>query len=210
MSGVFLVGVGMTAFGKFTDLSVKAMTSLALDRALTDAGCGPEAIEAAFFANSTQGVLEGQNSIRGQIALGAAGLNGIPIVNVDNACASGGTAFHLACAHVRSGLGDVALALGCEKMYSTNKEKTFSVFNGGWDAEEAPRIVARLKHLGEDVLPPAGTEEPEPKSAFLDIYAALASFCRETRNVPDRQDFRIFFLTRMCAVWHTYVHASQS
>ena len=53
----------------------------------------------------------------------------------------------------------------------------------------------------------ARLKEQYGAAAFDEI---LASFCRETRNVPDGQDFRIFFLTRMCAVWHTYVHASQS
>lgn len=187
MKDVFLAGIGMTAFGKFEDLSVKALTRMALERALADAGCGREAVGAAFFANATQGVMEGQNSIRGQVALAAAGLAGIPVVNVDNACAGGATAFHLACAHVAAGFSDVALALGCEKMYSTDKEKTFSVFTGGWDVAEAPRIVARLEALGAGVSPPDGFQQSGQKSPFLDIYAALAKFHMKTYGLTARQ-----------------------
>ncbi len=49
--------------------------------------------------------MEGQQMIRGQIALRAMGIGGIPVVNVENACASGSTAFYLAVNFVRAGRG---------------------------------------------------------------------------------------------------------
>ena len=68
-------------------------------------------------------MLEGQNTVRGQIALRSLGLHGIPITNVENACASGSTALLQATAWLRAGLADVALAVGAEKMFFPEKNK---------------------------------------------------------------------------------------
>ena len=55
------------------------------------------------------------------------GIDSIPIYNVENACASGSTAFHLAIQNLRAGNSDVALALGAEKMNIADKIKAFSL-----------------------------------------------------------------------------------
>ena len=89
MSDVYVVGVGMTPFGKFLDKSVKELTRDAVVAALADAGIGRERIDAAFFANAAQSAMEGQFMVGGEIALRDCGITGIPIVNVENACASG-------------------------------------------------------------------------------------------------------------------------
>ena len=62
--------------------------------ALEDSGLTRNDIEAAWFSNSGWGIFSVQHSIRGQVAITANGLQGIPITNVENACASGSTAFH--------------------------------------------------------------------------------------------------------------------
>ena len=95
---VFIAGVSMTAFGKRPDDSVKSLTAEAVTAALSDAGATVADIEAAWFSNTRQPMLEGQNTVRGQIALRPLGLTGIPVVNVENACASGSTALHQAMA----------------------------------------------------------------------------------------------------------------
>ena len=93
MSGdVFIAGISMTRFGKRPDQSVKSLTAEAVTAALADAGAAVGDIEAAWFSNTRQPMLEGQNTVRGQIALRPLGLTGIPVVNVENACASGSTA----------------------------------------------------------------------------------------------------------------------
>ena len=86
---VYLVGIGMTKFGSLPDKSVKDIAGNAVNAALMDAGIGIDEIEAAYFANATQGALEGQHMIPGQVALRSIGLQGVPVVNVENACASG-------------------------------------------------------------------------------------------------------------------------
>ena len=99
---VYLVGIGMTKFGPLPDKSVKDIAGNAVNAALSDAGIGISDIEAAYFANATQGALEGQYMIPGQVALRSIGLQGVPVVNVENACASASTAFSLACKDIRS------------------------------------------------------------------------------------------------------------
>ncbi len=130
MEEVYVVGVGMTHFGRHLDKDMKALSREAVEAALRDADLRPQDLQAAFFGNTSQGHMEGQHMIRGQIALRAMGIGRIPVVNVENACASGSSAFVLACNHVRSGAGDVALALGVEKMVSTDKARMFSTARG--------------------------------------------------------------------------------
>src|SRR5579883_1454544 len=104
---IYIVGVGMTRFGKLWDWSVKDLTKAAVTAALADAGCQREDIQAAFVAQTTQGDLEGQTFIRGPIALRAMGFQGIPMLTVENACASGSTALWDAINYIRSGAGDL-------------------------------------------------------------------------------------------------------
>lgn len=66
-SQVYVVGIGMTPFGKHLDQTIKGLTASATSMALKDAGCTGKEVQAAFFANSTQGHMEGQDMIRGQI-----------------------------------------------------------------------------------------------------------------------------------------------
>ena len=129
MQEIYVVGVGMTPFGRHLDKSLKQLTSLAVGDALKDAGCTPSQVDVAFVGNTVQGFMEGQLFIRGQIALLPLGFDGVPIHNVENACATASSAFHLAVTQLRAGMADVAMAVGVEKMYSTDKAKMFSIFD---------------------------------------------------------------------------------
>ncbi|TMH31066.1 MAG: thiolase family protein [Betaproteobacteria bacterium] len=175
MTTVFVAGVGMTRFGRHLDRSVKDLVREAVDAALADAGCDAAALEAAYFANTTQGYFEGQHFIRGQIALRAMGIGGIPVVNLENACASGSTALNLATTFLRAGEGDVALAIGVDKMYSPDKARMFAAFDSGWDITTADANKETLLRLGKGCPVPPGTTSEKPYSVFMDIYAA---FCR--------------------------------
>src|SRR3546814_3174298 len=118
MEEIFIVGVGMTRFGKHRDRSVKSLVAEAVGNALSDANAQQGDVGAAVFSNISQGIMEGQHAIRGQVALRSMGFSEIPIVNVENACAGGATALHQAAMMLRAGLTDVALAIGVEKMRS--------------------------------------------------------------------------------------------
>ena len=108
----FVIGVGMTAFAKpgTKDGDYPDWVLEAGQRALADAGIAYERVEQAFA-----GYCYG-DSTYGERALYGLGLTGIPIVNVNNNCATGSSALYLARQSVKGGLADCVLAVGFEKM----------------------------------------------------------------------------------------------
>lgn len=166
---IFIVGVSMTPFGKLLDQSVKSLTRSVVDGVLADAGASVEDIGLATFSNTTQSIMEGQHLIRGQVALRAAGVAGIPIINVENACASAATAVHQASAYLRAGITDVALAVGVDKMSGPDKARSAEVFNGGWDVLD-PDFGSGVATLEKAAVPEGIVGMNSP---FMDIYSTL-------------------------------------
>src|SRR5258708_21852678 len=121
MRKVRVVGAGMTRFGKFLKRGLRDLAEEAVQHTVQDAGLGLTEVEAAYVGNSVAGLITGQETIRGQVVLRKTGLLGIPIVNVENACASASTAFHLGWISVASGLYDCVLALGVENLLTRTK-----------------------------------------------------------------------------------------
>jgi acetyl-CoA acyltransferase len=188
MSDIYVVGVGMTAFGRLTDQSIKSLTRQAVEAALLDARALRGDIDAAFFANTSQGTMEGQYMIPGEIALREMGFSEVPISNVENACASGSTAFHLAYTHLKAGFSEVALAVGAEKMIGEDKTKSMAIFDGAWDVHSVEATVARLLAMGEGISPPPGrAAESDVRSVFMDVYAAMAKFHMKKFGTTERQ-----------------------
>lgn len=186
MGDVYLVGVGMTPFGKFLDKSVKTLTKESVSEALTDSGGKQEDIEAAWFSNTTQGVIEGQYLVPGEIALRDMGFEGIPMTNVENACASASTALNGAYTAIKAGVAEVTLAVGVDKMYSSDKAKSFEIFDGAIDVHNRTENFSALNKLGEGIETPADQIIPnEKRSPFMDIYACFA-----------KQHMKIFDLTQ--------------
>jgi acetyl-CoA acetyltransferase len=113
--------------------------------------------------------MTGQVCIAGQAILRGIGVGGIPVVNVENACATASTAFQQAATMVTLGAYDVVLAFGVEKLYNTDKRKVFSVFDGCADVDNREALEAfTLK----DGASQAGAGET--RSVFMDIYARMA------------------------------------
>jgi len=190
MSEVYIVGVGMTPLGKHLDQSVKQLTAQAVNAALADAGCVLVDIEAAWFSNTRQGVLEGQHGVRGQASLRAMGFQRIPIVNCDNACASSSTGLNQAYASIRAGLCDIALVVGAEKMnFPEKRDLMFEAFFGGMDRELAPRHLEALRAWGSalPVPPEASVDDGGAHSIFMDSYAAMARYHMLMFGVTQRQ-----------------------
>ena len=175
MSDVYIAGVSMTHFGKHLERSLKDLAGEALNAALQDAGCEVGQLEAVFFGNCVQGHMEGQDMVRGEIALRPFGVSGVPVINVENACATASTAFHMAVNYIRAGAADIALAIGVEKMFSNDKNLMFSAFDGAWDVHEVEQSKALFSAMAEGVEVPEGSTSPRPYSVFMDIYAG---FCR--------------------------------
>ena len=110
MRPVYVRGVGLHPFGRFADRTLTALGVDAVRAAMSDAGVGRGEFQAAFCGTVYGGVATGHK------VLTALGLSGVPIVNVEAGCASGGAALSLAAAQVASGQHDTVLVLGVEKM----------------------------------------------------------------------------------------------
>jgi acetyl-CoA acetyltransferase len=110
-----IAGVGIIPFSKYPERNLVDLSAEAAFLALKDAGVNPSRIDMAFHANGVAGRLFGDFTI-GQNVFWEVGINRIPIVNVENACTSGSTAFYLACCMVAAGQAEMALAVGAEKM----------------------------------------------------------------------------------------------
>ncbi|AMO24158.1 thiolase family protein [Ramlibacter solisilvae] len=187
MENIYIVGAAMTPFGRHMDKSVKQLTAWAVEDALKDANCDRKAIRAAFFGNTTQGHFDGQHMIRGQVALLPLGIEGIPIFNLEGACASSSHAFNLAVNQLRAGAADVALAVGAEKMYTSDKAKMFSCFESAWDLETFEANKGYLADMGKGIAPPPGSQSDKPYSPFMDVYAALGRGLMERFGITQRQ-----------------------
>lgn len=132
---VVVIGVGMHKFGKYPNKSLKEIGGVATWNAIKDANVPIQDISVAYVGNGLAGLITGQEGIRGQVILKDCGFNGIPIVNVENACASGSTAFRGAWLEIAAGLHDVALALGVEKMYCEDTAKVIRAIAADTDIE---------------------------------------------------------------------------
>lgn len=129
---VFVAGVGMTKFDKpgAREVTYPELVAEAVTEALADTGITYQQVQRAAVGYVFQ------PSAAGQRALYDVGLTGIPVINVNNNCASGSTALMLASEWVRTGLVDVALAVGFEQM-------TKSAMQGGSEA----RVTTVDRHL---------------------------------------------------------------
>ena len=170
----YIAGVGMTPFGKHMDRTLKSLAVEAIDNALKDAAIDKDQLQAAYVGTAGTAVTVGQVMVPGQAALRSMGIGHIPVINVENACASAATSFQQACTMVTHGVYDIVLAVGMEKLYCEQKEKTFSVFTGAVDFESfdevTDKVYERIREAGIEVDNEAGTS----RSLFMDIYAAWA------------------------------------
>lgn len=183
MRPVIVAGVGMTPFGKFFDRNVKSLCEEAVKAALDDAGAGTGDVDQIYFGNAAGGTVNGQEMIRAQAALRNTGLAGKPMFNVENACASSSTAFHLAWLSIASGQSETALVVGVEKLSHEDKAVSFGAFAGAVDIEE-PKP--------EGVGTGGG-------SIFMDMYAAKARKWMNASNA-DASDFaRVVVKSRKAA-----------
>jgi acetyl-CoA acetyltransferase len=188
MDRAVIAGVGMTRFGKHMDTGLKALGREALLLSTTDAGIDKDAIEAAFVGNAMAGLVTGQECIRGQVVLRSAGIGAIPVVNVENACASASTALHQASAMVSAGVYEIVLAVGVEKLYHPDKKRSFAAIGSAVDTEEIGKIMEMLKQsAAASGAEKATSGAGEKRSMFMDFYAAAARLHMKKYGTTARQ-----------------------
>jgi acetyl-CoA acetyltransferase len=193
MRKVKIIGGAVTKFGKHMDRNMKSLVAEAVGGALEDAGITKEQLQGAWVGNAGQGLNDGQECIRGQVVLRPLGIGGIPVVNVENACASSATALNGAWAMVALGEIDVALVVGMEKMYTTDRSKAMKGFLGGMDVEVVSEMMEAFKQQEEQVRKAreakgeSKKDKTSRRSIFMDLYAWGARMHMDKYGTTQRQ-----------------------
>ncbi len=167
MRDVWVRGVSMTRFGKHLERSGRDLAEEAVSSVLNDADLEPNHVQAAFVGNAAEGLMSGQESIRAQVVLRRTGLMGVPLVNVENGCATASTALHLGWQAVAGGLHDCVLVLGWEKLCHEDRTRPLIAMNASTDLSELAELW--------------GDSPSRDHSAFMDLYGAFASGSGEDR-----------------------------
>lgn len=177
-----IVGAAMTGFGPQPDETVRSLAERACTDALADAGVAAADVDLVVFANAAGGLYDGQEMVRGQVALRHTGLLGMPILNVENACASSASAVHVGVMAVASGMAGTVLVVGAEKLAQPAKARTFAMLGGAVDLAEHTGIRRLLQAtvLGGLVDPAEAAGLTADQSPFMEMYAA------RTRRYLDR------------------------
>jgi acetyl-CoA acetyltransferase len=193
MREVYIIAVGMTRFGKHMDRTEKDLVAEAFAKTMADI---PEIkisdIQSVFFSNMAWGFFNMQHSIRGQVALRPLGIEGIPITNVENACACASTALHCAYKDVASGFYECSLAIGMEKLYNEDKMKSFMAFSAGMDVANLDAHLKAIRGVmdGMKLDIPVNDNDAgagQSRSAFMDAYAAALRWHMAKYGTTQRQ-----------------------
>lgn len=174
----------MTAFGRHLDKSHSDLTRAAVVEALADAGVGPSDLDMAVYCNVVQGFVAGEMSIPGEMALRPLGIQGLRVLTIEAACASSTIGLHVAINHVRAGFSDLALVVGCEKLYSPDRERRLAVFQQPLDAELARDYLCKTQGLLASA--PPGLDGPGP-NIMMEAYAAMARLHMATYGTTQAQ-----------------------
>lgn len=164
-----ILGTGITSFGRRPDDDMRSLSEEVMALALKDAGIGASDLDMVVFGNATEGYLHGQEMIRSEVALRMTGLAGVPMINVENACASSSTALHVACMAVESGAADVVLVLGVERLTHPIKRRSFDALATAVDLTEHAALASAVGATGA-----APEVEGTSHSPLMDLYAAKA------------------------------------
>lgn len=132
MRKVLVAGIGSTTFGQHADIGIEALAIRAADAAIRETGLDRSEIGALYLGNFVAGPLFGQEVLAGLVADGL-GLEQIPCTKVEGACASGGIAFRHAYLAIATGMCDVALAVGVEKMTGRDTATVTAALNCAMD-----------------------------------------------------------------------------
>ena len=134
---VVVAGGEVGAFGLWPDSSLQTLAQPVVEAALRDAGVQAAQLEAAYVGNALGGLMQGQETMLGQMLLPASGIQGIPVHNVKNACSSGADAMALAWSAVAYGQYDCVLVLGVEKMTHPDRTRAMAALASASDRQPA-------------------------------------------------------------------------
>ncbi|MEO0249334.1 MAG: thiolase domain-containing protein [candidate division WOR-3 bacterium] len=146
MTGVSIIGVGMTKFGEHWDKGLRDLMAEAGIKAIIDAGIDGPDIDAVYGGCMSAGRLTGQEHI-GALIADQSGLNPIPATRVEAACSSGGLALREAILSILSGEHDIVIAGGVEKMSDVEVAQVTTTLGGAADSEWESALGATFPAL---------------------------------------------------------------
>lgn len=114
MRDVYAVGIGQTMFGKQPQYTAGELGAIAAARAIADAGVDPRAIEVAYASRCCDASQTIEDVMK------RVGVSTLEMHNTENACASGGTAFHLLWKDITAGFYDIGIVVGTEAMTTSS------------------------------------------------------------------------------------------
>ncbi len=211
---VYIIGAGMTAIRKQGG-TYEELCGEAIREAMEDAGLSydgdKDAIGGIWYGNCAQGMLTSQHSIRGQVVLRRLGFERMPVINVENACATATTALNQAVNHVLAGVSDLALAVGVEKMMPDLNDLDnhpeiaaaiphmgLSAFWNGCEQDRKNAYIEKWRRQKSEILgvPYEETDVGVGRSPFMDYYAVKALQAMKKYGLTQEQ------LARVCAKTH--------
>jgi acetyl-CoA acyltransferase len=171
-----IVGTAITAMNR-RDRTADEMANQVVADALAEARVDPADVNLVVFGNAAAGRLVDQGCIRGQTFLLQAGLRNAGIVNVDNSCAGGSTALHLATLATLGGTGTV-LAVGVEKMWTGDRAETLAGIEDGVPLVDRTYLHAEMENPSGSVLMALNASWAlsliEERGATVEQFAAAA------------------------------------
>jgi len=148
---VAVIGAGKTPFGAFADRDLRSLAVEAGERCLRNAGVSPGQVESFFLGNFAGPSFVGQNHLAPYIST-ALNIKDVPATRFEAACASSGSAFFHAWLEVASGVYDIVMVVGVEKMTS----------------QPGPRVTEILAAAGD------AATEMKAGSTFASLFAMIA------------------------------------
>lgn len=146
MRDVAVIGIGKTAFGAFSERDLRSLAVEAGEKCFRDSGVWPSQVESFYLGNFAGPSFTGQNHLAPYIST-ALGMTGIPSTRVEDACASSGSAFFHAWREVASGMSDIVMVVGVEKMTSRSTAQVTEILAAAGDMSTEGRAGATFPGL---------------------------------------------------------------
>jgi acetyl-CoA acetyltransferase len=175
MSEGKIVGVGITDFGRFPELTEEAMARVALVAAVEDAGLQIDDIQAFYCGNGLGAYLPGQRTLRGLAHGGEA------VYNVENACSSGATALHLAVQALKAGQYHTVAVFGMDQL--SGMSGPLALNNADWNVRRGmimPALYAMraARYVHDYDVPLSALADVSVKNRMHGSLNPIAKFCK--------------------------------
>lgn len=171
-----IVGVGITDFGRFPELTEEAMARFAIEQALDDAGVAIEDVQAFYCGNGLGAYLPGQRTLRGLSTQGEA------VYNVENACSSGATALHLAIQALKAEQYHTVVVFGMDQLSSLGGGP-LALNNADWNIKRGmvmPALYAMraARYMHDFDVPLSALADVSVKNREHGLLNPIAKFCK--------------------------------